>query len=220
MPELSLFPFAVGCWQWPGWRFLRYQSGQVCCVVACNSSREVEEASLELKHATGYWKAVNPQTSLDLIPIHPQREVISKTVLRFISLVVSLPCRSTVTESFTVSPMFTQASCELLSKRHSERFSIGKTQSTAQSFLVRKRLFFFSLFFIPLYFLIFFSRNFTVKVCMFFHKNLVFQKQNFIIKCKTFADKHLYFSTARVARLLYVFYVPWAFRGPCPMTNC
>lgn len=49
--------------------------------MACNSSREVEEASLELKHATDSWRAVIPQTSLDLIPLPPLRDVVSKTVL-------------------------------------------------------------------------------------------------------------------------------------------
>lgn len=41
----------------------------------------MEEATLDLKHATDSWRAVIPQTSLDLIPLLPQRDVISKTVL-------------------------------------------------------------------------------------------------------------------------------------------
>lgn len=36
----------------------------------------MEEASLDLKHATDSWRAVIPQTSLDVIPLPPQRDVL------------------------------------------------------------------------------------------------------------------------------------------------
>ena len=41
----------------------------------------MEEANLELKLASDSWGPVIPQTSLDIIPLPPQRGVISKTML-------------------------------------------------------------------------------------------------------------------------------------------
>lgn len=83
-----------------------------------------------------------------------------------------------------------------------KQFPGCKTQSTAQSFLMRKCLSFSALFFIPLLFLCCLSRNFTVKGSMYFLKNLVLQKQNCVIKCKTLTEQPLCFSTARLARIL------------------
>lgn len=65
---------------------------------SCDTNQDryaVREASPELKHAADSWRAVICQAR----QISFQRDVISKTVLGLISLVSSLPCGSTLTES-------------------------------------------------------------------------------------------------------------------------